>query len=77
MPSPILAFVFALLLFPVAGMAQTDCFGSMKDMLDGTLEVADGVADETVEQPDEAGRSDNCTLAGGQGEDMHEKPHLG
>lgn len=66
MSTPTLAFVFTLLLFPVAGMAQSDCIGSMKDMLDGTLEVVDGpggVMEETGDQQDEAGRSDDCTLA--------------
>ncbi|MEM7041930.1 MAG: hypothetical protein AAF543_03875 [Pseudomonadota bacterium] len=56
------AIVAAVLLSPSIGLAHSECHQSMKDMLDGTLEVVGEVESENRE----AMPAETCTLAGYQ-----------
>lgn len=55
---PMLAFAAAILLLPMAAMAQSDCYRSMKDLLQGTLQVGIEADSKQDAEPSSA-----CTLA--------------
>ena len=70
MPGLLIAIALATLL-PSAAQAQRDCHQDMKDLLQGTLDMA---KQADVRQAGDSGSS-SCTLAGDQGGSSHARSH--